>query len=233
MRRILLPAAIGTIALSIAACGNGGSSTSAQMEMSRLTLVAAGYKTATDACYQKITENPAYAPLRSKTVVDAREQFTLQMLNDKVYPNKREVSLLSRLYVDFQECRKPFMESVAQTLPQSQNIFVESFSNTDRVWAQVTGGRLTWGQFNQSRKDDATQREEALNQATSQVDAQLQQENQTELAQQQQARAAAIANMQAGLKRAGDAYANMPMPQRPIQCNTMATGGGNSSTTCQ
>jgi hypothetical protein len=52
----------------------------------------------------------------------------------------------------------------------------------------------------------------------------------------QQNQAAAIANVQRALQNAGNAvgnaYGNMQIPH-PIQCNTIATGGGNSSTTCQ
>jgi hypothetical protein len=212
MRPILLPIAVSAFALSVAGCGGGYSSNStpAEQEMSRLVFAAADYKTAGDACYQKIADNKDYAPLNSKTVVDAWQQFTLPMLNNEFYPNKREMSLLSRLYTDYQECRKFFMEWVAQTVPQDQNAFVENFSDTDKLWMHMTGGGLTWAQFNQSRKDLSTQREEALNQATAQVNAQLQRENQAELAQQQlaqqQARAAAIAGLANGLQNASNAY---------------------------
>jgi expansin (peptidoglycan-binding protein) len=52
--------------------------------------------------------------------------------------------------------------------------------------------------------------------------------------QRQQARASAIAGIQAGLKGVGDAYANMPVQQqRPIQCTTTALGDGMSTSTCQ
>ena len=52
--------------------------------------------------------------------------------------------------------------------------------------------------------------------------------------QRQQARAAAIASVQAGMQSVGNAYGNMPLPQqRSMLCSTTATGPGSSSTLCQ
>ena len=229
MRCILSLIAACAVALSVAGCSTG-----AQQEATHLKSVAGEYKAESDACNQKIADNPEYSPLKSKTVVDGAQQFTLQMLNDKTSPNKRDISLLNRLYGDYQECRKFFMESVSQTLPLSVNAFVELSSDTDKLWVQATAGRLTWSQFNQGRKDLVTRKQEELNQATAQVNSQLQQANQAELAQRRQA-------VSAGLQSIGNAYANMPVQSSPppppptptIQCNTLATGRGNSTTTCQ
>jgi hypothetical protein len=51
-------------------------------------------------------------------------------------------------------------------------------------------------------------------------------------ASRQQAASAAIAGLANGMRSVGNAYANMPV-QRPIQCNTIALGGGMSTSTCQ
>jgi hypothetical protein len=110
----------------------------------------------------------------------------------------------------------------------SVNALTENFSNGDRLWVQAATGGLTWGQFSQGRKDLATRSEEILNQANFQ----LQQQRQAELAQQQLARAATVAQMQRALQNAGNAYGNMQIPQqRTINCNT-TYGSGTSSTTC-
>jgi hypothetical protein len=227
MRYIGVALAISASALSFAGCSTG-----AQQEATRLKSVVAEYKAKGDDCNQKIAGNPDYSPLKSKTVVDGAQQFTLQMLNDKTSPNKQDISLLNRLYGDYQECRKFFMESVSQTLPLSVNAFVELSSESDKLWVQATAGRLTWGQFNQGRKDIVTRRQEELNQATAQVNSQLQNQNQAELTQRQQAAAATAASLQKAGNAVGNAYGNMQIPH-PIQCNTIATGSGSSSTTCQ
>jgi hypothetical protein len=233
MRPILLPVFICAIVLTVAGCG--GTVTGAQQEVARMQSVAAEYKASGDACVQNIAGNPDYAPLKAKTSLDAPPQFSLQMLNDKTSPNKQEVSLLYRVYGDSQGCHKIFLDGAANMHPLILSVLVENYSNSDKLWAQVTAGGLTWGQFNQGRKDLFAQGQEKLAQANAQIGSQLQSENQAELAQQQQARAAAIASMQEGLKRAGDAYANMPLPAPPrtIQCNTVSTGAGTSSSICQ
>jgi len=232
MRPILVPLAISAIALSVAWCGN--SSTGAQQEVARIQSVSAEYGAAGTACVQKIANNPDYASLKAKTPLDTPPQFSLEMLNDKSSPNKKEISLLYRVYGDRQQCNKIFLDGAAEVSPLLQSVLVENYSDADKLWAQATVGRLTWGQFNQDRKDLTTQGQQREIQASTQINSQLQSQNQAELAQQQQARAAAIANMQAGLKRAGDAYANMPVQhQQTWQCNTTATSPDTSYSTCQ
>jgi len=68
-------------------------------------------------------------------------------------------------------------------------------------------------------------------QAEAQIASELQSQNQAELAQRQ--RAAAV--LGAGLKAAGEAYGNMPVPppSRTMNCNAVATGRDTSTMTCQ
>jgi hypothetical protein len=214
----------GAIVLSVAGCSTG-----AQREATRMQTVAAELQAKNDACFQHIADNPDYAALKLKTPLDVPPQYLLQMMNDQTSPNKKEISLLYRVNGDMQGCRKIALDGVSKMHPLILTTLVEFYSNSDKLWGQATAGRLTWGQFNQSRKDLRAQVQQKMMQADAQIRSELQSQNQAELAQRQQAAAA----LGAGLKAAGDAYGNMPMPQRPIQCNTIATGGGNSSTTCQ
>jgi hypothetical protein len=232
MRFIFVSLTACAVALSVAGCGS--TTTGAQQEANRIKSVAADYKAAGMDCQQKIAANPDYAPLKAKTSIDAPPQFALQMLNDKTLPTKKEIALLYRVYSDGQECRKIYLDGASNMSPLVHSVLVENYAAAEKLWAQATAGRLTWGQFNEGRKDLAAQYQAQLDQAFAQINSQLRQENQAEIAQQQQARAAAIANMQAGLKRAGDAYANMPVQhQQTWQCNTTATSPDTSYSTCQ
>ena len=211
MRSFLVRLAISAVALSVAGCGTYGNySSGAQQEADHIQSVSAQYGSASQYCNQKIADNPDYAPLKAKTSLDTPPQFTLQMLNDKTSPNKKEISLLYRVYGDRQQCRKIYLDGAAQMSPLLLNVLVENYSDGDKLWAQATAGRLTWGQFNQSRKDINTQGQQREIQVTAQINSQLQQQHQAELAQQQlaqqQARAAAIAGLANGLQNASNAY---------------------------
>jgi len=208
MRFILVPIAISAIALSVAGCGSSYNtySSGAQQEADHIQSVSAQYGSAGQYCDQKIANNPEYASLKAKTSLDAPPQFSLQMLNDRTSPNKKEISLLYRVYGEKQQCRKVYLDGAAEMSPLLLNVLVENYSDVDKLWAQATAGRLTWGQFNQSRKDIMTQGQQKEIQVTAQIYSVLQQQNQVELAQQQQARAAAIAGLANGLQNASNAY---------------------------
>jgi len=241
-----LPVAVIAVALfaltSLAGCGAGAPAyytTGAEVQMANLKATAQGYKEQVINCGQKISNNRDYAPLKLKTSIDATP-FALQMFNDTSLPNKNQVALLYRVYADLQECRKFYRQSIWETLPHLTAPLIEHYSAVDKLWVQATAGRLTWGQFNQGQKDLADQWQAVLDQGIENTNAQLQQQHQAEIAQhqaqlaeQERLRAQAIANMAQGLQKAGEAYANRPPPSPTINCNTLATGGGNSTTTCQ
>lgn len=172
------------------------------------------------ACIQNISDNPVYAPLKLKTSLDFNPQYSLQMLNDKASPNKQEISLLYRVYGDIQECRKIALDGASKTHPLILLTYVETFSDSDKLWAQVTAGRLTWGQFNQGRKDITTQGQEKMIQANAQIGSQLQNQNQAELEQRQRAAAAfqqwTHQQQQIAVQQQAVAAANRP---RVINCD--------------
>jgi hypothetical protein len=200
--------------LSLAGC-----STAAQREAARIQSVGADAKTASDACFENVANNADYAPLKSKTALNS-PQYSLQMLNDKTSPSKQEISLLYRVYEDNQECRKIVLDGASKMHPLVLLAYVDTFSESDKLWAGATAGRLTWGQFNQGRKDLSTQAQEKLIQANAQIGSQLQNQNQAELAQRQRAAAAfqqwSYQQQQLAVQRQAIAAANRP---RTINCD--------------
>ena len=215
MRYILVPVAIGAIVLSVAGC-----STAAQREATRIQSVEAEYKASGDACIQSISNNPDYASIKLKTPTDTPPQFLLQMLNDKTSPTKKEIALLYRVYSDIQECRKIYLDGAAKMHPLILTGLVEAYSANDKLWAQMTAGQLTWGQFNQGREDIYNQTREKQIQAVAQIGSQLQNQNQAELDQRQRAAAAfqqwAYQQQQIAVQQQAIAAANRP---RMINCS--------------
>ena len=209
MGRVFLPFFVCAIALSLAACSTG-----AQREAARMQTVATEASSSGQECLQSIADNPEYAPIKAKTLLAPNTQYSLQMLNDQTSPTKPEISLLYRVYGNIQECRKILLDGASKTHPLILLTYVESFSDSDKIWAQATAGRLTWGQFNEARKNVMTQAQEKTIQANAQIGSQLQNQHQGELEQRQRAAAAfqqwAYQQQQLSLQRQAIAAANRP-----------------------
>jgi hypothetical protein len=109
------------------------------------------------------------------------------MLNDKTSPTKQEVALLYEVYGELQDCRKIILEGAAKMHPLYMLTLVEGYSASDKLWTDMTAGRLTWGTFNEGRKNIATQIQAKLILADGQVSAQLQNQHQFEVQQRQRA----------------------------------------------
>jgi hypothetical protein len=127
----------GAIVLSVAGCSTG-----AQREATRMQTVAAEQKATYDACFQRIADNPDYAALKLRTSLDVPPQYSLQMINDQTSPNKKEISLLYRVYGDIQGCRKIALDTASKVHPLVLAAFVEGYSNSDRLWGQATAGPI-------------------------------------------------------------------------------------------
>ena len=173
-------------------------------------------------CFDSISENPKYAPIASKTYLGKDINITLQMLNDKTSPNKQEISLLYAYHGEMQDCRKIVLDGVSKMHPLYMLTLVESYAAADKLWADTTAGRLSWGQFNEGRKDLNTRYQARITQADAQVVSQLQNQHQVEVEQRQRAAAAlqqwsyqqqALANQQQAINAI-----NQP---RTINCSYM------------
>ena len=135
----------------------GSGCTGAQIEANRMQKVATETTDFIQSCFHNIAENPEYASLRSKTYFGLDTQFPLQMLNDKTSPNKQDIALLYKAYGDVQDCRKIALDGASRMHPLVLLTLVESYAESDKLWAEATSGRLTWGKFNEGRKALTTQ----------------------------------------------------------------------------
>jgi hypothetical protein len=164
-----------------------GCSTGAEMEARRIQQTAAQTEATGKACIESVAADPQYASLKNKTYLGTDNQFPLAILTDKTYPTRDQIALLYKLYGDLQECRKIALDGFAKMHPLYLLVMVETFSSGDHLWAQFADGRMTWGNFNQARRDITTQNQTKMAQAATQVDPQLQNQHQFELQQRQRA----------------------------------------------
>jgi len=112
-------------------------------------------------------------------------QMPLQYLTDQTRPTKAEVLDLYKAYGDVQNCRKIYLDGAAATPPFFLATFVESYSASDRVWAEAVAGKLTWGKFNEARKAIAAETQSKLAEADVKIRGQLQGQHQFEMEQRQ------------------------------------------------
>jgi hypothetical protein len=139
---------------------------------------------------QKIGDNPDYTNIKTKFYFGTDNQPPLQMLTDASRPTKQEISLLYKIYGDAQECRKVFLAGASKTHPRIMVAMITMYAEFDKLWAEVTGRKLTWGTFNQRRKDISTRGTAAVAQAELEITAQLQNQHQFEMEQRHRAAAA-------------------------------------------
>ena len=103
------------VALSVTAAAIvGGCSTGAQREAARIQSVENATAASSVACVQGIADDPKFASLKTKTVLDPNPQFPLQMINDATKPTKKEISLLYELYGAAQQCRKEALDGASK-----------------------------------------------------------------------------------------------------------------------
>jgi hypothetical protein len=186
MRYLLVSLAISAMALALAACAKSTpaakieppkgltaaasepirGTTALQMDAANLATnpVAVEYQATADACVQQVLHNPTYIPLKSKTVIDDTQEYSFIMQHNWTHPNQEEITLLSRLYGDYLECRKLFMDGVLVSRPTSLNALTENYSKFDKLWTEATAGKLSWGEFNRGRIDLGIERLALLNQ---------------------------------------------------------------------
>ncbi len=161
--------------------------TGAQMENMRMQKVAENMKVTAAACLQKVTQNPEYAPLLSKTYFGTDGQFPLQMLTDKNAPTKHEISLLYAVHGDIQVCRKEVLDGAANMHPLILLALIEGYTAGDKLTADATTGKLTWGQINEGRKQILMQTQAKLIQAGMQISSHLENQHELELEHRQRA----------------------------------------------
>jgi hypothetical protein len=203
------------MAIPLVACGTG-----AQMESARMHEAAANMLTSSKPCFEAISQNPEYQPLSAKVNLGFDTTVPLRMLNDQSRPTKREIDLLYKVYDEVQQCRKIELEGVSKIHPLALSVYVETYAESDKLWAEATTGKLTWGQFNRGRQDIKVRAQQKTTQANAQVASQLQNQHQFEIEQRQRAAAAfqqwAYQQQALAVQQQAINAANRP---RTINCN--------------
>ena len=195
--------------------------TGAQTEVSRMKSELSNANAASKECLDSAFEKPQYSSIRAKSYFSTTNQsWPLPMLNDETLPSKEQIKQLYALYSDIQECRKIILDGASKTHPLLVMAWVQTFSESDRLWSEFTKGKTTWGKFNEARKNAAVEAQSRWMQAAAQINGQLQNQHQGEVEQRQRAAAAfsqwAAQQQALALQQQAINAANRP---RTINCN--------------
>lgn len=166
-----------------------GCSTGAQVEYARLQKAERDTTAAGTSCEGRATEKPDYDLLKKKMYLSPGTQFPLKYLTDNSYPTKKEIEALFKLHAELQECRRIYLEGASKTHPLVLTMLVDSFAQSDKLWAEAASGKMTWGKFNEGRKELTAQSQSQLAEANVRIGTQLQNQHAFEIEQRQRAMA--------------------------------------------
>ena len=162
----------------------------------------------------------------------------LQYLTDNTRPTKKDISDIYKLHADEQRCRKVLLDASSNISPAHAAIIINVYAASDKLWAEFTSRRMTWGKFNSERQAIGQQARQQQAELGMRVVSQLQNQNQFELEQRQRAIAAmqqwayqqqVLENQR--IAAMGQAHvAAAAVPSRPITCNFNQMGP--NSMTC-
>jgi hypothetical protein len=131
----------------LAGCGWGAhgraSALEAELQQTRLQM---------QACLDAVWSNPAYAPLTVHLAKDANDITPLQLSDDKNLQDD-EKPLFSQMYSGTAQCSQAEAEHAARAMPTTVLYLVERQNMIDDAALDLYQQRISWGEFNQRRKN--------------------------------------------------------------------------------
>jgi len=162
--------------------------TGVQIEAASMQKDAASTRESATACLQEVFSKPEFAGLSKKLYLSTLHQTVPpEYLNNDSNPTKPDIADLYRLHGDVQACRKIVLDGASARHPLILTVIVESYSESDRLYADAVSGKLTWGQFNEARQTLNTKGLARLTEADTRIRGELQGQHQFEVEQRQRA----------------------------------------------
>jgi hypothetical protein len=215
---------IAAASLSLAGCATEAQRIASSIRSQSAEAVAAGKQ-----CLSEIAANPQYASIAKHAPLDGTPASVAQKADESLAtPQEAQTVLAWRS--DIGQCRQTFTESAQRFAPAAVPALLEASNASDAVWVKVVHRQITWGTALQQAADIQAAIQAKGVEVEKEMQASLEQQNQTELAQR---RAVAAAFGQA-LKDASD---NMQRQQlinaidRPRTTNCSAFGNSASCAT--
>jgi hypothetical protein len=177
---------VGIIAIAAIGLLAAGCATQAQMQANK---IRAGYKETVasfNTCVEAATQPVKTSGLLSHFPLNTREVTTAQMADD-TYPTAVEKQEVASFHDAVTKCRNQEAESLSSFAPSVATVIYENNNRSDAITLYLVQGKLTWGQYVVSIKENGTKYTGELQRAERQIDQQLQVDNQAELDRRQRA----------------------------------------------
>lgn len=188
-------------------------------------------------CVTAVYNSPDFAPLRPHVPLMITNA-TLEQLTDASNATDDEIKAIYAVYPQTQACRNAALQSLAPLTPTIVPILTAEFEKRDASLIDLVQRKSTWGDHVRSGKEVAITTQAQLITAYQQIEAQLQQSRDAELARRQAAIQAA-ANAMAEYGQRQQMINNM---NRPVFTNCTSSGQafgnsfggayGNATTNC-
>jgi hypothetical protein len=180
------------IPLGVAASLLLASCTGAQIEANRIATTLKETKTEKDACIRNITNNPQYEQILTKIYLGVDgDGPPLEMQTDKSIPTRAETEKLYKVHAEIKSCRKISVDGLSKMNASASSVALEGYAESDRLWVQLVGGKISYGEFNTGIQGNKLRTGQRLNQVGQQIANRLETQNEAELAARREAAATA------------------------------------------
>ena len=127
----------------------------------------------TTSCLEAAYNSPEAAPIRPRTPFNPNDA-SLAQLGDPAVVSKPEMDAISLVYPRVQDCDRQFLARLEKLGPAFVPLFAGTYRDNDNDAVALLQRRLTWGEFNQRRRDRAIASSEKLQVAEQQLAAENQ-----------------------------------------------------------
>jgi hypothetical protein len=138
------------------------------------------------ACTDAVHNLPEYTPLRVRMPNNA-QSITLEQLAETSRATAEEARAIFGTHPRLQECRKTFLNGVAQSEPSLVPIFTAAYSKADDAALSLAQRKITWGDYIRGLRDRAAEMQTAIQAEDRHVVSGLKEEHEAELARRQRA----------------------------------------------
>jgi hypothetical protein len=163
-----------------------GCATAAQRQAQQIrensTSAILDFKTCEDAVWN----SPEYAPLQRHSPLNLRDA-TIDQMMDSSKATPEEIAAIKAPHPQIVACRNTFLDRINLTTPTISTIFVENWDARDSYLIDLLQLKITWGKLLTESKTRAAEEHKKVLAEGKNIDANLQQSHEAELARRQTA----------------------------------------------
>jgi len=138
------------------------------------------------SCVSAVYDAPDATPVQSKTPLKA-DDITLPQLADPSTATASETQAIFGLHPKLKECQRAVLAELGKSTPSFVPILVKEYGRFDDALLLLIQRKISWGDFNKRRRDNASVAQAAIQEAGRQLTSELREMHQNEMAQRQAA----------------------------------------------